>query len=292
MDKENAPKSNDTAVVESNPKTLTTVGERGLVFHTIDDMKEFSMYLVDSGLVPKGMEKPQAVLVALQMGFELGLSPMQSIQNIAVINGRPSIWGDALPGLVRASGLMESYQEEEIGTYPNEDYGFRITAKRKGADTALAGVFTMADAKKAALLTKPGPWQQYPKRMLKNRARSFCLRDNFPDVTKGLYTAEEQRDIHDAEVVGVETVSRVDALEAELTKQADSTAVDKGTGEVTGYATIEDAPKKDAETPAGSSEHAQESTQTEKATTDKGEGKKGGITDAEVDKASKDFKLK
>jgi hypothetical protein len=54
--------------------------------------------------------------------------------------------------------------------------------------------FTVADAKKAGLWGKTGPWTQYPKRMLQMRARGFALRDAFPDVLKGLVTAEEAQD--------------------------------------------------------------------------------------------------
>ena len=45
--------------------------------------------------------KPNNILVAVQWGFEIGLAPMQALQNIAVINGRPSLWGDSLLALVK-----------------------------------------------------------------------------------------------------------------------------------------------------------------------------------------------
>ena len=52
------------------------------------------------------------------------------------------------------------------------------------------------DAKRAGLWTKAGPWQTYPRRMLQMRARSFALRDAFPDVLKGLISVEEALDNH------------------------------------------------------------------------------------------------
>jgi hypothetical protein len=52
----------------------------------------------------------------------------------------------------------------------------------------------VADAKAAKLWGKSGPWTDYPRRMLKFRARGFVLRDVFGDVLKGLRTAEEVRD--------------------------------------------------------------------------------------------------
>jgi hypothetical protein len=56
------------------------------------------------------------------------------------------------------------------------------------------GRFSVADAKRAGLWGKSGPWTQYPRRMLQLRARGFALRDAFPDVLKGLVTAEEAQD--------------------------------------------------------------------------------------------------
>jgi hypothetical protein len=65
---------------------------------------------------------------------------------------------------------------------------------RKGKDANVVARFSVADAKKAGLWGKQGPWTQYPKRMLQLRARGFALRDAFPDVLRGLVTAEEAQD--------------------------------------------------------------------------------------------------
>jgi hypothetical protein len=118
---------------------------------------------------------------------------MSALQNIAVINGRPAIYGDAALALVRSSGLLEVFREEEIGEAGKDTQGVKVTAKRKGFDEAQE-VFTVADAKLSKLWGKAGPWSDYPKRMLKFRARGFILRDLFGDVLKGLRTMEEVRD--------------------------------------------------------------------------------------------------
>jgi len=190
-----------TAVVET-PKSVTTpaqiktpinYGAQGVKLASLVDAFRFANAIVASGLAPRGMEKPKAVLVAIQLGAELGLTPMAALQNTAVINGRPAIYGDAALALVRASGLLESFNEEEVGEAGKDTFGIRVTAVRrdgsKGSET-----FTVADAKAAKLWGKAGPWTDYPRRMLKFRARGFVLRDVFGDVLKGLRTAEEVRD--------------------------------------------------------------------------------------------------
>jgi hypothetical protein len=140
------------------------------------------------------MEKPESVMIAIQFGMEIGLTPMAALQNMAVINGRPAIYGDAALALVRSSGQLVSYKETEVGEPGKDSHGFTVTVQRRGFDAA-SETFTMGDAKAAKLWGKAGPWTDYPKRMCKFRARGFLLRDQFGDILKGLRTAEEARDI-------------------------------------------------------------------------------------------------
>ena len=169
-------------------------GSGGLQLNTIQDMLAFAEYVASSPFCPTGMKKPGDILVCLQAGAEIGLSPMTSLQSIAVINGRPGIFGDAALALVRASGLLEAFKEEMIGAKDTgDDYGCQVTLKRFGYDQHIE-IFTIADAKRAKLWGKAGPWTQYPKRMLKFRSRGFALRDMFGDVLKGFKIIEELKD--------------------------------------------------------------------------------------------------
>lgn len=181
-------------------KNQISVSNKGLQLSTLDDMWRFAQCVVKSGFAPKGMEKPESVLIAVEMGYEVGLSPMAALQNTAVVNGRPTIYGDAALALVRGSGLLDFYEEKQVGAKGKDDFGYCVTAKRKGDSSSYSETFTVADAKVAGLWGKPGPWTQYPARMLKFRARGFLLRDAFGDVLKGMRTYEEVRDYIDADV--------------------------------------------------------------------------------------------
>lgn len=157
---------------------------------TFDDAIKFSEMLAKSDFVPKNFQgKPGDILAAIQMGYEVGLAPMAALQNIAVINGRPSMWGDALLAIVQASGLLETIDESDDGKTAT------CMVKRKGDPTPRVSTFSMEDAQRAGLSGKQGPWSQYPKRMRQMRARSFALRDKFADVLKGLIAREEAIDI-------------------------------------------------------------------------------------------------
>ena len=166
---------------------------QGFAPQTMTEAIQFSEMLSKSQMVPKQYQsKPEDILVAVQWGYEIGLAPMQALQNISVINGRPSVYGDAAMALVQSSSTCEDIEEfiEEEGT-PNPVAV--CIAKRKGRKPVTAK-FSVDDAKRANLWGKQGPWTQYPKRMLQMRARGFALRDAFPDVLKGLITAEEAQD--------------------------------------------------------------------------------------------------
>ena len=171
---------------------LTTTN-RGFAPTTLSEAMTFSDMLANSSMVPRAYQgKPQDILVCVQWGMEMGLAPMQALQNIAVINGKPSVYGDAAMALVQASPVCEDVEEffEGEGT-PNPVAV--CVAKRKGRKPVTAR-FSVEDAKRAGLWAKQGPWSAYPKRMMQMRARGFALRDAFPDVLKGMITVEEAQD--------------------------------------------------------------------------------------------------
>src|SRR6266436_6169851 len=111
-----------------------------------------SKLIAGSDLAPKDFKgKPGNVLIAMQMGAEVGLAPMQAIQNIAVINGRPSLWGDAALGVVQVHPDYEWHKEWKDGAGDARAGYFQI--KRRGHEIYTV-TFTVADAKKALLWNK------------------------------------------------------------------------------------------------------------------------------------------
>ena len=173
---------------------LTVSSSFSLTPKSMEEALRFAEILAKSDIVPKDFKGNAGnILVAIQWGLELGLQPMQAMQNIAVINGRPSLWGDAVLALVRASPVFEYIHE----TIENGTAICRV--KRKGEEEQVR-TFSEADAKAAGLLGKQGPWSQYRDRMKQMRARSFALRDVFTDVLKGMPIAEEVMDIEERDI--------------------------------------------------------------------------------------------
>jgi hypothetical protein len=168
-------------------------GPRGVALRDTADIERFATIVYKSTLVPKEYRNNFAdVFGIIAFGMELGLNPMQSIQNIAWINSKPSVYGDMLLGLVEASGLLEEFEEVDPDEALREGIG-RCTLKRRGR-LPITRTFTKEMAETAKLWGKD-IWRSYPGRMLQMRARSWALRDAFSDVLKGLYAREEAEDI-------------------------------------------------------------------------------------------------
>lgn len=157
---------------------------------------KMSDLLASSTMVPNDFRgKPANVLVAITWGKEIGLGAMQALQGIAVINGRPSLWGDAALALVRGHPACASVRE---GTEGEGDARHGWCEVMRRGEQPQRRTFSVADAKRAGLWGKSGPWQQYPDRMLQLRARGFAIRDVFPDALRGVILAEEAQDEPDA----------------------------------------------------------------------------------------------
>ena len=162
---------------------------------SLKEAEQLAQLVFDAKLAPKGFGSPKACLVGILYGMELGLSPMAALQKIALIDGRPTLWGDAALALVQSSGLLGSFSETiEQHIDPSTNHLRWIATcslTRANLKDPITRTFTSDDAKRAGLWQKPGPWSQYPKRMLTIRARAFALRDAFPDILAGLYIREE-----------------------------------------------------------------------------------------------------
>jgi hypothetical protein len=159
----------------------------------LKEAMEFATIIAKSDLVPKDYKgKPENCLIAVQMGAEIGLPPMQAIQGIAVINGRPSVWGDALRAIILSAPDLQDIVETDDGSKAT------CVITRRGR-SPVTHTFSMQDAQ-AAGLSGGNVWKAYPKRMRQNRAFTFAARDAYADRLKGLASAEEQQDIETTDV--------------------------------------------------------------------------------------------
>lgn len=193
-----------TMVVAQPQKAAVKMGSHGVKLTSIDEMFRFAMAVSKSGIAPRGLQKPEQILVAIEYGAELGLRPMQSLATVMVVNGRATLYGDGMLAVAQASGLLLDINETLEGTPANLDkMAATCVVKRQGRPTPSRCTFTWADAKQAGL-TGSDTYKKFPGRMLKARARAFALRDAFPDVLCGVMSTDEAEDLGGSETVFVE----------------------------------------------------------------------------------------
>jgi hypothetical protein len=125
-------------------------------------------------------------------GREMGLSTMQAMMGVCVVNGMPSLYAKTKHSLCLARpDICEEFRLLESS---NEKATFRV--KRKGEEP-MDITFTIQDAQRAGYIDPKKPdsaWNCNPRRMLEARAKGHAADVKFPDLLNGLATREEMED--------------------------------------------------------------------------------------------------
>ena len=183
----------------------------------LPDRLAYAEALSKADLLPKQFAgKPADVLLAMEWGAALGMTPMQAINSIHVINGKPGLSANALAALVRRQGhrmrVVGDEKEATASIWRRDDPEFEYRA-----------TWTLDMAKKAGLITGKDNWTKYPGAMLKARAQTAVVRDACPELIIGL-PGDDDIDGPDwsTPVQPATTVERLD----------DTSTVDTATGEI------------------------------------------------------------
>lgn len=148
---------------------------------------QLAVRIAGAALVPKGLRgKPDDVFLIMAQGAELGLSTMQALRGLHVIEGRVTLSADLMVALCVASPVCEYFRCVEQSAA-----GATWEAKRRGSEPQRL-TFSLEDARRAGLQDK-GNWRSWPGRMCSARAKAFLARDVFPDIVGGLYSPDEIR---------------------------------------------------------------------------------------------------
>jgi hypothetical protein len=186
---------------------------------TMDQLLKLTEIIAASDLAPAAFKgKPGNCFIAIQMGMEIGVSPMQAIQNIFVVGGRPAIYGDLGKALLLRRGCK--IEMRELAEVKKTGEGWcRVT--RPDKSSSAVGTFSMDDAKQAGLWGKD-IWAKYPYRMLSWRAFWIAARDAASDYLRGMQGLEEVRDIVETTTVDPipmpQRMSETDRPRTETTK--------------------------------------------------------------------------
>ena len=151
--------------------------------------------LSQSTIVPQQFQNnPSNCLIALEQAQRLNMSPMQVMQNLYVIQGRPSWSSSFLIAMINSSHIFDielQYEEEEKDGKP---YSCLVWTEKDGRRINGMHV-TMDMAEKEGWTKKNGSkWNTLPALMLRYRAVSFFARLQCPEISLGMYTQEEMYD--------------------------------------------------------------------------------------------------
>jgi len=156
---------------------------RTLEPQSIDEAQQLARAAVASKLYAVG--SPEAALMILLTGRDLGLTASQSFRAIYVVSGKPVVSSDAMVAAIRRSGLCASWRVVESTVER-----CTIETTRVGEQEPERESFSMEDAKRASL-DRRDVWRAYPRDMLRHRAAAGLARRVYPDVVLGCYAPGE-----------------------------------------------------------------------------------------------------
>jgi hypothetical protein len=179
-------------------------------------LERMAATLIQSGMLPQALTKPAQVITIMLKAYELSIPPLEGLNGITVIQGKPSVSPQLMLSLINRSGLLE-----DLDMRTGAD-GATCTMTRKGRKPHTV-TFGPREAQAMGLAGKDN-YKKQPGVMYQWRAVAACARVVFPDVISGLYTAEEMgaevRVLEDGtqEVVSVPSAPVV--VEAEVVEAA------------------------------------------------------------------------
>ena len=225
--------SNGTALIRTEPGILSTDTEEGW-----DLVARKAAALAKSSIVPSDYRgKPENVLVAMELADRTQVAVLAVMQNLHLINGRPSWSAQFLIAAVNRSGRFSPLRFRFEGTEGEDSWGCRAVAVDLGDGEELIGTLvTIGMAEAEGWATKSGSkWKTMPEQMLRYRAAAFWSRTHCPELAVGLHTAEEAEDIGpsiaDRKAALTEQLDGGDppeVIEAEELEEAEPKATDDG----------------------------------------------------------------
>lgn len=154
-------------------------------------LKDAEIY-IKSGLLPTHIKTPEAAVIIMQYGNELNIGPMQALNNIYVVGGKPALSGNLMSALIRKGGVawqtIQDFEpiKNDTGTVVN--YITTIKFLRDNVEEIVS--YSWEEAKRAGLTTRD-TWQKYPRNMLYWRCFSTGARRIASDFCMGMYLASE-----------------------------------------------------------------------------------------------------
>lgn len=164
---------------------MSNLVKAGFEPRNIDEAIHLAKVLHASRLLPRGLSTPEAVVATIITGAELGLSPMQAIRSIHIIDGKPTMSSDLMVAMVKRHEACKFFRLVEssgqVATYETQ---------RAGDPEPTRMSFSIEEAKAAGLASKD-VWKKFAAAMLRARCASSLARTVYPDLVMGIYDPDE-----------------------------------------------------------------------------------------------------
>lgn len=177
-----------------------TVKQSGNAFSNIanfEDAQRMAKMLATSDLVPKNYQNNiPNTMIALEMANRINVSPFQVMQNLDIIQGKPSWRSTFIIAALNSCGRFKPLRFEFVGNDTNSDtYGCRAYTEDFEGNKIVGPMVTWLMVKAEGWLTKSGSkWKTMPELMFQYRAASFFGRLYAPDILNGMQSVEEVKD--------------------------------------------------------------------------------------------------
>lgn len=223
---------NTQEIVEQKSNTLKAIKtDFSLgIFGTSDNFTmatQMAKALASSTIVPKEYQGNVANgLIAIEIAQRLQTSPLMVMQNLNIIQGRPSWSAQFLIAMVNGSGKYDmELQFDEKQDKDGKPYSCQCWTEKNGRKvTGITVDMNMAVAE--GWLQKNGSkWKTMPQVMLRYRAASFFARMNCPELTLGYYTKDEAYEIADYQEYQFEDMQQ--EVDREIEENANSVEFDE-----------------------------------------------------------------
>ena len=218
---------------------LNSKGENGFTKlpETIKEAQELAKFLSKSTLVSAEIRSTEIadhsadVFMVIALGASLGMTPAQSLTNITVTRGRPTMYVSAKAGLCAKYGTFDTKLENINGIWVATATGTRkgrtMSVQYTSEDAMLQGLMKF-DANSNSWIGVKGAWTgSYPV-MLRKRALGRLLDALFADVVGGFADKESTEEI--AENTETETEKNVTkrTIKREKKNKTDDIIEEKG----------------------------------------------------------------
>jgi len=168
---------------EANTKSLEWMNPKRWAI-----MQAMANTFISSGAVPASIGNAAQMIMVFQAGYEAGMQPVESLQAFYIVNGKITMYGDAVTAQIIKAGHIVEWGK-------CDDQSAELTITRGDNGKSMTGKFTIAQAEKRGLFktAKGGDnvfWQKYPENMLKYKALGTIVDFIVPDALRGVSVKE------------------------------------------------------------------------------------------------------